>query len=177
MLRATLLRDLPAVPMVRLATGLTQGLVLCLLYSAAEAERWPATHGLVFAPLLLVAGFVPIIVLNGVGNMRRRSLLIWAGVAAVLLAALAMHDIDRGAGDADGGILGLLLAHQSELAIWSSPATSSTGSLRHIPRISMPRGSTACSWRCHSSSSRCSGRCWSSERGCSSSSTSISCSE
>ncbi len=121
MLRATLLRDLPAVPMVRLATGLTQGLVLCLLYSAAEAERWPATHGLVFAPLLLVAGFVPIIVLNGVGNMRRRSLLIWAGVAAVLLAALAMHDIDRGAGDADGGILGLLLAHQSELAIWPSP--------------------------------------------------------
>ena len=54
MLRATSLRNLPAVPVARLATGLAQGLVLCLLYSAAEAEWWPATHGLVFAPLLLV---------------------------------------------------------------------------------------------------------------------------
>jgi len=121
MLRATSLRDLPAVPVARLATGLAQGLALCLLYSAAEAERWPATHGLVFAPLLLVACFVPIIVLNGVGNMRPRSLLIWAGTAAVLLAALAMHDIERGADDANGWLWGLFFAHQNSLAIWPSP--------------------------------------------------------
>src|SRR5580704_1007822 len=115
MLRATALRDLPA---VRLATGLAQGLVLCLLYSAAEAEAWPATHGLVFAPLLLAACFVPIIVLNGAGNMRPRSLLIWAGAASLLLAGLAMHDIDRGADDADGRVWGFFFAHQSSLAIW-----------------------------------------------------------
>jgi hypothetical protein len=121
MLRATALRDLPAVPLVRLATGLAQGLVLCLLYSAAEVEAWPATHGLVFAPLLLAAGFVPIIVLNGVGNMRPRSLLIWAGAAALLLAALAMHDIDRGADDANSRVWGLFFSHQSSLAIWPSP--------------------------------------------------------
>jgi hypothetical protein len=113
--------DLPAVPTARLATGLVQGVALCLLYSAAEAERWPATHGFVFAPLLLVACFVPIIVLNGVGNLRLRSLLIWAGAAAVVLAALAMHDIDRNAGDADGRVWGFLFNHQDSLAIWPSP--------------------------------------------------------
>src|SRR5258708_36881858 len=118
MLRATSLRDLPAVPVARLATGLAQGLALCLLYSAAETERWPATHGLVFAPLLLVACFAPIIVLNGVGNMRPRSLLIWAGAAAVLLAALAMHDLGRGGDDAIGWFWALLFAHlQSPRAV------------------------------------------------------------
>ncbi|HET7594746.1 MAG TPA: hypothetical protein VFK49_04780, partial [Stellaceae bacterium] len=114
------MRDLPAVPMARLATGLAQGLALCLLYSAAEAELWPATQPLVFAPLLVIACFVPVIVLSGLGNMRRRSLLIWAAAAAALLAVLAIHDIDRGAADSGTGFWGLFFRHQSDLAIWPS---------------------------------------------------------
>src|SRR5260370_15638541 len=53
--------------------------------------------------------------------MRPRSLLIWAGTAAVLLAALAMHDIERGADDANGWLWGLFFAHQNSLAMWPSP--------------------------------------------------------
>ncbi|HKW53177.1 MAG TPA: DUF4153 domain-containing protein [Stellaceae bacterium] len=121
MLQPTCARNLPAVPIARLVTGLAQGVALCLLYSAAENGYWPATHGLVFAPLLLVACLVPIVVLNGVGNIRPRSLLIWAAAAAVVLAGLAVHDIARGADGGNGAVWGLLLNHRDDLAIWPSP--------------------------------------------------------
>ena len=119
MLQTTPLRNLPAVPVARLATGLTQGVALCLLYNAAEAEVWPATHALLFAPLLLVAGLVPIIVLSGVGNMRPRSLLIWAGAATAVLAGLALHDIARSAEGSN--VWQLFITNNHNAAIWPSP--------------------------------------------------------
>jgi hypothetical protein len=115
------MRDVPAVPMARLATGLAQGVGLCLLYGAAEGGIWPATEPLVFAPLLVIACFVPILVLSGIGNMRLRSLVLWATAAAVLLSALGMHDIHRGAADNEVGIWGVFSRHQNALAIWPSP--------------------------------------------------------
>jgi hypothetical protein len=65
----------------RLVIGLGQGIALHLLYLAAENGDWPATHGMVFAPLLLDAWFVPVILLLGLGNMRLRTLVAW-GLAA-----------------------------------------------------------------------------------------------
>ena len=117
---ATSMGDIPAVPMARLATGVAQGVALCLLFSAAEAEWWPATRPLVFAPLLVIAWFVPVIVLNGLGNMRGRSLLIWAAAAAAVLAVLAMHDIHRGAADNGADIWDLFFRRRSDLAIGPS---------------------------------------------------------
>ncbi|HEX7968969.1 MAG TPA: DUF4153 domain-containing protein [Stellaceae bacterium] len=111
--------SLPAVPSARLAVGLAQGLVLYLLYQAAKAKAWPATEGLVFAPLLLIACFVPLILLNGLGNMRRRTLLAWAGAATVLLAGLAVHDVARLAENGDSS-LWTLFGGRSELRIWPS---------------------------------------------------------
>jgi hypothetical protein len=81
----------------RLATGLGQGVLLYLLYLAVESETWPATEGLVFAPVLVLAWFIPLLLLAGLGNMRTRSLLVWIIGAAVVLAALAIYDITRGA--------------------------------------------------------------------------------
>src|SRR5580658_2770360 len=81
----------------RLATGLGQGLLLYLLYLAVAFETWPATEGLVFAPVLVLAWFIPLLLLAGLGNMRTRNLLVWIIGAAVVLAALAIYDITRGA--------------------------------------------------------------------------------
>jgi hypothetical protein len=81
----------------RLATGLGQGVLLYLLYLAVEFETWPATEGLVFAPVLVLAWFIPLLLLAGLGNMRPRRLLLWVAAAAVVLAALAIYDITRGA--------------------------------------------------------------------------------
>jgi hypothetical protein len=80
----------------RLVIGLGQGIALHLLYLAAENGDWPATHGMVFAPLLLDAWFVSVILLLGLGNMRLRTLVAWGLAATLLLAGLAMHDIARG---------------------------------------------------------------------------------
>jgi hypothetical protein len=57
----------------RIAIGLMQGIALYLLQQAFEAKTWPATDGLIFAPLLAVAIFVPTIVVAGLGNMRART--------------------------------------------------------------------------------------------------------
>jgi len=79
----------------RAALGLTQGLALFLLYSAYDAKTWPATDGAIFAPLVLVSVFVPTILIAGLSNLRPRTLVIWAIVAAVLCIGLGIHDIIR----------------------------------------------------------------------------------
>ncbi len=77
---------------VRLAIGLAQGLALYGLYRAADAQLWPATHPLIFAPLALVAFLVPLIAIQAAGNIRLRTLLPWLGAATAILAALAVYD-------------------------------------------------------------------------------------
>lgn len=80
----------------RLTVGFLQGVGLHVLYRTATFGLWPATEGLVFAPLVLVTVFVPAVVLLGLGDMRPRSLVFWALAVAAALAGLAMHDIHRG---------------------------------------------------------------------------------
>lgn len=82
---------------VRLVIGLAQGAALYFLYVAYDAKVWPADDGLIFAPLLMVALFVPLIVLQGIGTIRFKTLAIWSVSAAVILAGLAYYDIWHGA--------------------------------------------------------------------------------
>lgn len=80
---------------LRIAIGLAQGLALYLLYSAFDAKAWPATDGHIFAPLALAACFVPLILIQGAGNLRAATLVLWALAAACIIAALAWYDIWR----------------------------------------------------------------------------------
>jgi len=79
--------------LARLAIGLAQGAALYCLYRAFDAQAWPATNGLIFAPLLLVLLFVPLVLVQGLGEMRLRTLIVWAIVAAAILAGLGWYDI------------------------------------------------------------------------------------
>ncbi|HEX3653792.1 MAG TPA: DUF4153 domain-containing protein [Rhizomicrobium sp.] len=79
---------------VRVAVGVAQGLALYLLYSAFDAKVWPAT-GAIFAPLVLLALFLPPISIVGAGNVRTRTLTIWVAAAATVILALAWYDIWR----------------------------------------------------------------------------------
>ena len=88
---------LPRVALARAAIGLGQGLLLWLLYSAAEAHQWPATQPFLFVPLLLVLSFVPVLAVQGLGNLRLGTWIGWLGVATVVLAGLALHDVARDA--------------------------------------------------------------------------------
>jgi hypothetical protein len=81
----------------RLGVGLLQGLALYLLYAALDSHAWPATDGFVFAPLLFLAVFPPLILLLGVGNLRVATLIVWTALVAVVAAALAWYGIWRAA--------------------------------------------------------------------------------
>jgi hypothetical protein len=94
--------DEPRVPVrhlaaVRVAVGAAQGFALFLLSLALEHGRWPASDGPVFAPLVLVALYIPVLVIAALGVLRARTLVLWAIGAAAMLAGLALHDVTRGA--------------------------------------------------------------------------------
>ncbi len=85
----------PGIAATRIAIGLAQGLVLHLLYRAAQDMAWPATMPRLFVPLLMVAALAPVIAINALGQMTRRRLLLWAASAAAVVAALAFYDVWR----------------------------------------------------------------------------------
>ena len=89
--------SLPHIGPARIALGLLQGVLLYLLYRAETSRAWPATEPLLFVPLVMIALFVPVLVVSGLGHVERRRLLLWAGAAALLLAALGAYDAWRSA--------------------------------------------------------------------------------
>src|ERR1700749_3960509 len=76
----------------RLALGLAQGGAIYFLYRAADAHIWPATEPTSFAPQLMTALYVPLLISQAMGSMRLRTLLIWALVATVACCGLATYD-------------------------------------------------------------------------------------
>ena len=89
--------------LMRLATGLIQGLLLYGLYRASEAKVWPATHKELFSALFAVAFFTPFVVLAGVSSLRLPTLAVWKAVAAVIAGGLAWYATWSIGGDAQSG--------------------------------------------------------------------------
>jgi hypothetical protein len=81
---------------LRLATGLVQGLLLYGLYQADQSKVWPATQRELYGALLLVVLFTPFVVLAGVSALRWRTLAAWKGVAAVVAAGLGAYGVWSG---------------------------------------------------------------------------------
>jgi len=79
----------------RLGLGLAQGLVLSALYFAFENKVFPASAPLLFAPLVAVALFIPILISHGLGKLGRDTLIAWAIAATVIVASLACYDVWR----------------------------------------------------------------------------------
>jgi hypothetical protein len=87
---------------IRLVTGLAQGLLLYGLYQADKSKVWPATQRELYAALLMVFVFTPFVVLAGVSALRLRTLAVWKGVAALTVAGLGAYGVWSGAPDARG---------------------------------------------------------------------------
>lgn len=83
----------------RLLIGLIQGLILAWLIHTAEGEVarhvWPATRPDLYGPMILVAAYLPSVLLAGVGRLRLLTLVLWGLGAAALLALLGWSDIAR----------------------------------------------------------------------------------
>lgn len=100
----------PLLFLIRLAIAAVQGLALWWLYRSISAlgmvcntgaevcapgTRWPGTVPELFAPLLLIFFFVPVLLQAGVGHMRVRTLTIWTIAVAAILTLLGWHDVAR----------------------------------------------------------------------------------
>jgi hypothetical protein len=79
----------------RLVIALLQGLALLVLQQAAQHRFWPATDGPIFAALWATAFFIALLAISGLGNLRPRTLAIWAIAATILCASIAAYDIWR----------------------------------------------------------------------------------
>ncbi len=79
----------------RLAIGLFQGLALFGLHRAWDSKAWPATDPTQYWPMVLAAAFLPLVVLGGLGQLRRLTLVIWSLAGAALLVVFAVYDIWR----------------------------------------------------------------------------------
>jgi hypothetical protein len=87
---------------LRLVTGLVQGLLLYGLYQADKSKVWPATQPPLYGALLLVFIFTPFVVLAGVSALRWRTLAAWKGVAAIVAAGLGAYGVWSGDPSAKG---------------------------------------------------------------------------
>ena len=76
---------------IRLGVGLAQGLVAWLLIHGAD-EAWSAQQPALFAALVLVTAFPPLIVLAGLDHLRPRTLLLWTLSACILVTGLSGYD-------------------------------------------------------------------------------------
>lgn len=80
---------------LRLLSGLLQGVLLYALYYTARHALWPATNGYLFAPLLLICLFVPVLFISALGHLEKRLLWKWMLAAMAICIVLGVHDIWR----------------------------------------------------------------------------------
>jgi len=80
---------------LRIALGVVQGVLLYALYSNWTAKTGLATQPLLFAPALMLAAFLPVVAVSGIGHLSRRNLLIWLAALAVILSGLGVYDAWR----------------------------------------------------------------------------------
>ena len=78
----------PAVFAARLGIALLQAAALYFLAEAALAKSWPTNNPAVYQPLLFCAGFVPFVILIGLGQIRARPLAVWALCSAGLIGLI-----------------------------------------------------------------------------------------
>ncbi|HEY0052840.1 MAG TPA: DUF4153 domain-containing protein, partial [Caulobacteraceae bacterium] len=77
--------------LIRLLTGVVQGLALFLLYRAATDHTWPSQTPMAMWPLVMIFLLTPPVLLAAAGRMRPRTLAVWAGAVAVFATLVGLY--------------------------------------------------------------------------------------
>jgi len=80
---------------LRVGIGIVQGVLLYALYASWTAKSGIVTNPMLFIPALMLAVFLPIIAVSGIGHLSRRNVLIWLAALAVVLCGLGVYDAWR----------------------------------------------------------------------------------
>ena len=81
----------------RLSLGLAQGLILSALLYGRARHWWPDNDFV--AGLILAMAFSPLLLVQGLGRVRMRTLLIWTATITLALVGLGVYQHWRAAGD------------------------------------------------------------------------------
>jgi hypothetical protein len=100
------------VMLLRLATGLAQGLLLYWLYMTGKSMVWPANDPYLAVPLIFIGVLLPVLLVSSLGHMAPRRAAQWMGVALLLMMALSLHQVWRGDGVTDLMASGRPYPHQ-----------------------------------------------------------------
>ncbi|MBO9708318.1 MAG: DUF4153 domain-containing protein [Caulobacter sp.] len=87
------LRAVRRAAVIRLVTGLAQGLLLYALNRANDAEVWPATSPELFVAIAMAVLFAPFVALAGVSALRWRTLAAWKAVSVLVASGLGVYAI------------------------------------------------------------------------------------
>ena len=79
----------------RLWVGFMQGILLYFLYLTLKVNTWPATNEFLFAPLLMVCIFTPLILISSLGYLKKKQIWIWVLATITIISLLALYDIWR----------------------------------------------------------------------------------
>jgi Domain of unknown function (DUF4153) len=82
----------------RFCFGLLQGIALYFLYTAGKNETVFATSNSLFAPLILVALFLPTLIIVSLAHLPRKRLFYWATLVLFTLFGLAYYEQWRNSG-------------------------------------------------------------------------------
>ena len=100
------------VMLLRLATGLAQGLLLYSLYRTGKDMVWPATDPYLVVPLIFIGVLLPVLLVSSLGHMTPRRAVQWMGMVLLAMLAWSLHDVWRSAGVADFVASGELRPHK-----------------------------------------------------------------
>ncbi|OJT96009.1 MAG: hypothetical protein BGN82_04435 [Alphaproteobacteria bacterium 65-7] len=81
----------PRLGPARLAIGVAQGLFVWGLLAAREAGVWPGSDPYFFSALMLAGLFAPLVLLEGLGEIETRLLMLWSGTVAAVTATLGLY--------------------------------------------------------------------------------------
>ncbi len=80
----------PSLLLTRLGIGLAQGAALALLTLARSEAVWPGSEPHLYSAFHLALLLAPLVLLEGLGAVESRTLLLWSGTVAALLATLGL---------------------------------------------------------------------------------------
>lgn len=85
----------PRLLLLRLAIGMAQGLLLYCLIQARSQGLWPGSDPFLFSAFVLATIVAPLVMLEGLGEIAARLLVLWTGTIAFTVATIGLYQAWR----------------------------------------------------------------------------------
>lgn len=82
--------------LTRIGIGFLQGMIIYAIINVTEHHTFPEPFDVYFfTSTILAAGFVPLLLIQGIGNIRKTTLSLWAMFATIIIMCLGYYSVYR----------------------------------------------------------------------------------